>query len=324
MGGVQELFQAIPKGVVKEFLLKAFPILNREETTAVGLDWNGSEIRVVEVLRGAARPKIIHCYAGTFEDPPEIAVKKGLALANIISTSVRVAVEGEGVIVRYLKLPPMKKEEIPTALSFELEKYIPYKESEVALDYQIVGETQDKKIRLLIVAAKRNLIQSLIDSYQQAELHPILIDAAGFAVCNAFFFNQIHKNANEAVGVIHVNKGLTMVNVLKQNTGYFSRDISMGESQIQSDTALLVDLANEVRYSFDYYESQWNDSVKKVYVSGRLAPGLMDSFQKALGLETSFWDPTLAFEIGEEIRREDFEKMKPHLHLALGLAIRTL
>jgi Tfp pilus assembly PilM family ATPase len=194
----------------------------------------------------------------------------------------------------------------------------------VVLDYQIVGETQDKKIHLLIVAAKRNLIQSLMDSYHQAGLHPVLIDAAGFAVCNAFFFNQIHKNAGEAIGVIHIAKELTVVNVLKQNTGYFSRDISMGESQVQSDAALLVDLANEIRYTFDYYESQWSDTVKKVYVSGNLAPGLLDSFQKALGLEASFWDPTLAFEIGGDIPQGDFEKMKPHLHLALGLAIRNV
>lgn len=324
MGGVQKLFQAIPKGIGKDFLVKAFPILGREETTAVGLDWSGSEVRVVEILKGSPKPKIVHCYAGSFEDPPEIAVKKGLALANIASTSVRAAVAGEGVIVRYLKLPPMKKEEIPTALSFELEKYIPYKESEVILDYQLAGETQDKKIRLLIVAARRDLIQSLIDSYQQTGLHPTLIDTAGFAVCNAFFFNQIHKNAGEAVGVIHVNKELTVVNVLKQNTGYFSRDISMGESQVQSDAALLADLANEIRYSFDYYESQWSDSVKKVYVSGKLEPALLDSFQKALGLEASFWDPTLVFEIGEGIPKEDFEKMKPHLHLAMGLAIRNV
>ncbi len=310
---------------LKDFLVKAFPILSRrEETTAVGLDWNGSEIRVVEVLKGHSKPKIVHCYVGSFEDPPEIAVKKGLTLANISSTSVRASIAGEGVIVRYLKLPPMKKEEIPTALSFELEKYIPYKESEVILDYQFIGETRDKKIHLLIVAARRNLIQSLIDSYQQAKLHLTLIDVAGFAVCNALFFNQIHKNANEAIGVIHVNKELTTVNVLKQNAGYFSRDISIGESQMQSDAALLVDLANEVRYSFDYYESQWSDSVKKVYVNGKLSPSLLEPFQKALGLETSFWDPTLAFEIGEDIPKKDFEKMKPHLHLALGLAIRNI
>lgn len=324
MGGVQKLFQSISRGIGKDFLLKAFPILGGEETTAVGLDWNGSEVRVVEVLKGSPKPKIVHCYVGSFEDPPEIAVKKGLTLANIVSTSVRVAIAGEGVIVRYIKLPPMKKEEIPTALSFELEKNIPYKESEVILDYQLVGETQDKKIRLLIVAARRNLIQSLMDSYQKAELHPVLIDAAGFAVCNAFFFNQIHKNAGEAIGVIHIAKELTVVNVLKQNTGYFSRDIPMGESQVQSDAALLDDLANDVRYSFDYYESQWSDSVKRVYVSGRLSPSLLEPFQKALGLSASFWDPTLAFEIGEDILREDFEKMKPHLHLALGLAIRNI
>lgn len=325
MGEIQKLLQlipkAIPKIIPKDILNKALPFLNSKETTAVGLDWNGSEVRVVEVRPTSARPEIVRCYAGSFDDSPELAIQKALALANVSASSVRVAVSGEGVIVRYLKLPMMKKEEIPTALSFELEKYLPYKESEVVLDYQVAGETKDKKMRLLIVAARRNLIEALIQSFKQAKLELSLIDVAGFSVCNALMFNQIHPDPADAIGVVHVTKELTTVNVLKENSGYFSRDISMGQTQVSSDQALLVDLANEVRYSLDYYESQWNDSVKKIYLSGQLDRELFPVFEKEIGLEAAEWDPTAGFQIAPSVSQEDLAKAKRQLHLALGLTV---
>lgn len=323
MGGARELLHAFPK-ISRDFFSKALPFLNKQSDTAVGLEWNDSDVRVVEVRKGSPQPEITHAFAGSFEDPPEMAIPKALALANISTTSVRISIAGEGIIVRYILLPRMKKEEIAAALSFEWEKYIPYKQSEVFFDYQVLGETKEGKLRVLIVAARHGLIQKVIDSFKRIQLQPSLIDVTGFALSNIFFFNRIHTDSDEARGLVHIGKELTTVTVVRGETIYFSRDISIGESQIQSDFVLLVDLANEVRYSFDYYESQWSDSVKRVYLSGQVAPSLLEPLQKAMDLEVSFWDPTGGFKIAESISQDEFNQIKPHLHLALGLAIRDL
>ncbi len=316
-GGV--LFKKFP------IITKVFPSFSAQVIPSVGLDWNGNDVNLVELRQGARGLELYNAYAGCFEEEPVTALKKALAEAHLSTSFVRVAIAGEGVVVRYILLPPLKKEEIPAAIAFDLEKQIPYKTTDVIVDYQFLEETPDKKMRVLLVAARRGLVQSVMDSLKQAGLVPVLLDIAGFAVSNAFLFNKCHPNPTETIAITHVARNMTHINIMKSQLSFFTRDIGLGQTHFQSDSALLTDLLNEMRLSFDYYENQQGDSVKAVYLSGGLDQSYLGLFGKGLGLPVIGWDPAKAITVSSSFsNKQELEKIKFQLHLAMGLAIRRL
>ncbi|MCX5701947.1 MAG: pilus assembly protein PilM, partial [Candidatus Omnitrophica bacterium] len=86
----------------------------------------------------------------------------------------------------------------------------------------------------------------------------------------------------------------------------------------------LSNLANEVRTSFDYYESQNASSVAKIFLSGggSLVPGIKEKLANLLGIELEYWEPLEAISISDSV---DFKKIKAlsgQFAVAVGLALR--
>ena len=90
--------------------------------------------------------------------------------------------------------------------------------------------------------------------------------------------------------------------------------------------AVLANLANEIRISFDYYESQSASSVAKIYLSGGGSQffGLKDMLANLLGIEVEYWDPFRRVNISGGLKQETetIKALSGRLAVALGLALR--
>ena len=90
--------------------------------------------------------------------------------------------------------------------------------------------------------------------------------------------------------------------------------------------AVLANLANEIRISFDYYESQSSSSVTKIYLSGGGSEffGLKDMLANLLGIEVEYWDPFRRVNIPDGLKpeAETIKALSGRLAVALGLALR--
>jgi type IV pilus assembly protein PilM len=88
----------------------------------------------------------------------------------------------------------MVPSELKEQLYWEAEQYIPFPVAEVNLDFAILDtQTENaEQMEVLIVAAKKDFVQSLSSLLDEAGLKADVIDNPSFALGNAFEFNYSH------------------------------------------------------------------------------------------------------------------------------------
>ena len=85
----------------------------------------------------------------------------------------------------------------------------------------------------------------------------------------------------------------------------------------------MTNLAMEIRTSFDYYESQNNSSVVKIFLSGggSKISGLKEMLASCLGMEVESWDPFKQIKISDKLDAVKLNKFSGQFNVAVGLAI---
>ena len=88
--------------------------------------------------------------------------------------------------------------------------------------------------------------------------------------------------------------------------------------------SVLTNLALEIRTSFDYYESQNNSNVVKIFLSGggSKITGLKEMLASSLGIEVEFWDPFKQIKINDKLDDAKLNKFASLFNVAVGLALR--
>jgi type IV pilus assembly protein PilM len=276
--------------------------------------------------------------------------------AGIKEREVTSAVAGQAVIVRYIEMPQMSSEELAGAIKYEAEQYIPFELENVEVDYQILEEKMPQhpdKMRVLLVAAKKELIKEHLSLLEAASLKPLSIDVDAFALINAF--ERIKSPAKEeCLALINIGHSLTNINILKGGVAYFTRDVFLAGKDIsdglakkfgmefnqaeklkrergkatgddsfnKSLSSALGDLVGEIRLSFDYYENQaLEKNIGHVFLTGgsSLLPELDHFLSETLGLKVSTWNPFEGLKIGEGVK--EWERVSPAMAVSLGLAL---
>lgn len=213
---------------------------------AVGLDIGSSYVKAVQ-LRSVGKSNIELERAGIAEIYPGgdkkaasanaqgakvDAVKRVLSQARITAKNAVCAVSGESIIVRYIQLPNMPETELRNALRWEAEEYIPFAIEDVNLDSVILGRSEDgEKVDVLLVSAKKDLVNSHINIVREAGLTPIVVDVDSFAFLNCFEVNYT-PSMSEVVTLVNIGAEITSINIYIGGVSRFSRDISIAGDTI--------------------------------------------------------------------------------------------
>lgn len=173
--------------------------------------------------------------------------------AHMIEKGVKIkeaatAVSGNSVIVRYVKFPRLTRSELSATLTTEAEPFIPFDINEVQLGFHILGELVEegqKKMETVLVAAKKELINSRLDILQGAGLNPTIMDVDSFALEN--IFEQIRDVKMEVGATLYLNMGhmVTNLSILENGVTRVVRDIFISGNTLTKavSKALQVDLA---------------------------------------------------------------------------------
>ncbi len=157
-------------------------------------------------------------------------MRRALDVGQIRAKRTVSSVCGESIIGRYLQLPEMPEEELKKALQWEAEEYIPFRLSEVNIDSMILGRVKDSeipKMDVLLVSAKKDLVNSHVSVLREAGLEPRIIDVDAFAFLNCFELNHTPP-PGECVALVNIGSEITSINVFSDGISRFSRDISVG------------------------------------------------------------------------------------------------
>jgi type IV pilus assembly protein PilM len=212
----------------------------------VGLDIGSSQVKAVELRKSGkglelARLGVADVYpngdraaAGSSDlfSLKVNAIQSALQKGRITAKHAISAVSGESIIVRYIQLPEMPEAELKAALRWEAEEYIPFAIDEVNLDSVVLGPSAVQgKVDVLLVSARKDLVNEHVQMVRGAGLIPIIVDVEGFAFLNCF--EATYKPAvNECVCLVHIGAEVTNINVYVGNTSRFSRDIGIAGNSL--------------------------------------------------------------------------------------------
>jgi type IV pilus assembly protein PilM len=342
----------------------------RGSKRTVGLDIGSSSVKVVEFDHSGETPVLVkfgRCgllpeaiVDGEIMDRDVVVdtIAELMEVNEISSRDVVTAVSGRAVIVKKIQMDTMSDDEAREAIRWEAEQHIPFDIDDVSLDFQILNRDSDpEKMDVLLVAAKKEMLESRADLIRAAGLSPNVIDIDSFAVQNAFEHNY---EMPEGAVTLLLNVGcfVTNVNIVKDGVPHFTRDLSFAGNAIleavQKDLGVDYDEANEIlenpgeerladltsivslvgeelavgiEKSLSYLRASGEaDHIDRIVLSGgsSYAPGLRESIEKRQGSPVEIANPFKNVTWDEEMFGDaNPAALGPQYMVAAGLALRA-
>jgi len=198
---------------------------------------------------------------GEVVDPARVAakIKELLAENEFKSRKVITAVSGQAAIIRpRIKFPAIPIKELKEVVMHDAERYIPFPIQDVYIDFQVTGTVEEEgmsKYDVLLVTAQKQLIDTYLETFAQADLDLVSVDVASFAVMRALARSSDEDEAEneEQLDVLILIRGETTdLNVIQNGAPLFSRSIPLGSSTFIETIASNMGL--ELEEAIDIYE----------------------------------------------------------------------
>jgi len=337
--------------------------------SSIGLDIGSGFVKVVEVDHSGDQPEVarvamrpllpdaivegeIMDYGLVSDSVQGLFQEMGMKGANVVT-----AIGGHDVIIKKIEMDRMNESDAREVIRWEAEQHVPFDIKSVELDFQILDPLEEGlQMQVLLVAAKRELVDHKVSLLLDAGVSPAAIDVDAFALHNAFAHN--HPEAMRGiVALVNIGHETTNVNILEDGTPLLTRDIPFGSRRVRQDlqrekgltaeqaedvvqgrealedlSSLVESAADEVgvgieRASAFLMTRQDGGGLGNVYLSGGGAriPGMADALGNRMSLQTEMVNPFEQVPVqpgatGSMV----LEEAAPMLLLPLGLALRTL
>jgi len=313
-----------------------------KKKTTIGLDIGSGLIKVAVVDHGRSEPELVKVaiqplladaiVEGEVMDPGIVAdaIRTALSSAGVKTKGVVTAVGGRDVIIKKIQIDRVKEQQARELIRWEAEQHVPFDMESVELDFQILDPDADGlEMSVLLVAAKRDLIEGKVRLLTDADVQPAVVDVDAFALHNAFEVNYPEAMSG-VVCLVNIGHEVTNINILDEGVPLLTRDIAVGTRRFREDLQRERGLsAEEADALLQGYEKSphLQSKLKAAYSCGGGArvPGLNEALAARLRLPV-----TLATPLQRLRHRDDaFESLviddvAPLLMLPIGLALRQV
>jgi type IV pilus assembly protein PilM len=223
------------------------PLARSAAKTVVGLDIEPGYVAVAEVRVSDGvtieRAAGMALAPGVLRDG-EVADQEALADAlrelfreHKLGKRVRLGVATQRIVVRTIDLPPIEDaKQLGAAVRFQAQDHIPMPLDQAVLAHQSLGivDTADgPRTRVVLVAARHDVVDRFYAAARQAGLRPVGIDLSAFAMIRAL---DVEMPRDEAVLYVNVG-GLTNVAVASGDSCLFTRTAPGGVESIAATLA---------------------------------------------------------------------------------------
>ena len=335
--------------------------------SSIGLDIGSGFVKVVEVDHSGDQPEVtrvamrpllpdaivegeIMDYGVVSEAVQGLFNDLGLKGANVVT-----AIGGHDVIIKKIEMDRMKESDAREVIRWEAEQHVPFDIKSVELDFQILDPTATgAHMNVLLVAAKRELVDNKVGLLQDAGVNPVVIDVDAFALHNAFEHNY-PDDRDGIIALVNVGHETTNVNILEDGVPILTRDIPFGSRKIREDLqrerGLTAEQAEDVvqgresaanldsfieasadevavgieRASAFLMTREDGNSVGKIFLSGGGAriPGMNQTLARRMNVETEVVDPFARVPMRSNASAISIDEAAPMFLLPLGLALRA-
>lgn len=223
-------------------------LLGRRKPT-VGLDIGSGLVKAVVIDHSKGQPELVKVgiaplstdaiVEGEVMDPGIVAdaIRECLAMAEVKTKEVVTAVGGRDVIVKKIQAERVGEREAREVMRWEAQQHVPFEDMDaVELDFQILDpyDEGNSQMSVLLVAAKRDLVEARLRLLSEAGLSPSIVDVDAFALHNAFELSYPDA-MNGIVALINIGHEVTNINVLDDGIPVLTRDIAVGTRRLRED-----------------------------------------------------------------------------------------
>jgi type IV pilus assembly protein PilM len=352
--------------MVNRFLDKFYPLYRLgfgKPRPLLGVDIGTTSIKVCLLKRtkegrfalsGLACRSYDHdlLHDGNIIDRPFVAqeLKNLLHDGSIRTRNAASALSSYSVITKRVTMPFLEREALESAVKIEVENIIPFPLKDIYYSYDIMGADEEKErmMSLLIVAAKKEIVEGYIKTFELAGLNLCVLDVDIFAITN--LIGQIYKPESHSILAADIGASVTNIAIFKGVNIEFTREILVGGKYITSELAkpqrlgpgeaeekkrksnedatvalydFIANISSEINKTVNFYvATKPRETVGKIYLTGgsSLVPGLKKQIESDTGISVEFLNPFLYLNdnslIGTEAHQEFF------MPVALSLSTR--
>ncbi len=353
----------------------------------IGLDIGSHSIKIVEI-DDSKKGRVLKNF-GIIELPPDAivegvfkeiesighAIEKLIKNLKIKNRNIATSISGFSVIVKKITVTSKEASELESTIQDEAEQYIPFDISEVNLDYDILsiepenapsrmdeekdGSSADKNMDVMLVAAKKDIIDEYVTLTQVAGLSPMVLDVDAFALQNAFEAGNHEEEGCYAI--VNIGAEELGINAIRNGISLFARDSSFGGFQITEaimsefdisykEAEMLklggIELGNrkkafekifttvasewtlEIKRALDFVMSNYvEENITKIFISGGASklPGFKEYLQLETEIPVEELNPFENLIIDEKhIDPKYLKEMASQAGVAVGLALRSI
>ncbi|MBI2447114.1 MAG: type IV pilus assembly protein PilM [Candidatus Omnitrophica bacterium] len=330
--------------------------------TTVGLEIRNSVIKVIEVKKAktsavVTKIEYIDIPVGVKEDRDVFVIdslkslwkEKKLSRNRVISL-----IDSPAVETVILRLPVMPEKELQSAIEIKAEASFSLPLEDCNWDYMVLGEVVERNIRkidILIVSVPHERIKEHLSILKKAGIKPFALSIVPLSLLDSSRYSGLNKGV---IAVMNFSERLTNISILDDGILQFTRDIPLGDEQLNSvtqktmgmDTAQYVRirdeegmnstqfkdalevsmpcLLSEVSKSFDYYRTRpEKNNPEKVILCGETStiPGLKEYLASRINKETAVADPFCNLKIDPHIDITKFKVSSSHLNVNVGMGL---
>ncbi len=311
----------------------AFSLRKRSDHDSVGLDIDDRFLAAVVASGGVIQRAVSTDLPEGLVLDGEVVDPAGLAEAikrfvsdNKLPRSVRLGVSNQQIVVRMIELPPIEDPtEREAAVRFQAAEAIAMPLDEAILDYQLIERvpvTGGERDRMVVVAARKSMIDQLLEASKAAGLKVEGIDLNAFALVRTLTADQMDSDSlgDDARVYCHLG-GMTNLAIAVGSTCVFTRPLTTSGDPDDADIA--SSLAEKIRLSIDFHLNlPGARTVADVVLSGPGAQGegLLDSLNGLIGRPVTVAEPLGTLGSYEMAPGEDPHRYTVAAGLALGAA----
>ncbi|MEB3233110.1 MAG: type IV pilus assembly protein PilM [Leptolyngbyaceae bacterium] len=232
-----------------------------KKAKGIGVELTPEKINVAELKRKGQTFQVAQLVSmempegfyqeGQIIDPPGMAeaLQSLLAENNIKAKMAATAIPGgRDTVTRIIPVPAEldDRELREMVLNQEAGLYLPFPREEADVDYQKLGFFMDEdgieKVQVLLVATRKEVTDTYIDTFKQAGLGIDVLEITSFSLIRTIREQLRNFTPQEAAAIVDIEFESTEISIVVDGVPQFSRTVPIGTFQIQSALSRAMNL----------------------------------------------------------------------------------
>ncbi len=272
---------------------------------SVGL-YIGENVVSAAVVENKGEVRFSMVNTSSLEGEEKEVLSKNIILETMVNKCMReIGVEEEEIFVsladkdfifRCIDFPLMSKQEVESALMFEIEKYVPFKIKDLIWDYSLIKSSAEKKIKASFLAIRNNIYQEYMNIFPELNLSVKNVEPSSVSLARLMKSIRSVRKIDSFI-LLDFAESESYITFFYKDLPIFNRylTITLSEGNINVDK-----LSEEVRVSIQYFRREF-----RTYELTRLFVLCREDMKTYFSTLSKYTDSEVTVITPEEILKRD-------------------